>query len=130
MQYLIDTDWAINCLRQVEGTTRRLNELLPVGVGISLVSLGELYDGVYGNPDPDASERRLLEFLAPIELVDLDTEICRIFARERYRLRRAGNLIGDFDLLIGATALRHSLTLLTNNRRHFRRLAGLDLLSA
>lgn len=130
MQYLIDTDWAINCLRQVEGTTRRLNELLPDGVGISLVSLGELYDGVYGSPDPAASERLLQEFLEPITLVELDTEICRIFARERHRLRRAGNLIGDMDLFIGATALRHGLTLLSNNRRHFRRLAGLDIRSA
>ena len=39
----------------------------------------------------------------------------RIFARERGRLRAAGKIIGDLDLLIGATALRHDLKLLTNN---------------
>ena len=36
-------------------------------------------------------------------------------------------LIGDFDLLIGATALQHDLTLMTNNRRHFDRIEGLRL---
>ena len=68
-------------------------------------------------------------FLASVEVVPLDETICRIFAQERGRLRAAGNLIGDFDLLIGATALRHGLTLLTNNRRHFERLQGLSILS-
>jgi predicted nucleic acid-binding protein len=31
--------------------------------------------------------------------------------------------------LIGATALRYGLTVLTNNRRHFERIDGLGLLS-
>ena len=31
------------------------------------------------------------------------------------------------DLLIGATALRHGLTVLTNNSNHFRRIAGLRI---
>ena len=44
--------------------------------------------------------------------------------RERGRLRRT---VADFDLLIGATALRHDLTLLTNNRRHFELNTGLRI---
>ena len=42
-------------------------------------------------------------------------------------LRAAGLIIGDCDLLIGATALRHNLTLLTNNRRHFERIERLHM---
>ena len=38
-----------------------------------------------------------------------------------------GRPIGDMDLLIAATALRHELTLLTNNRRHFNRIPSLAL---
>lgn len=37
--------------------------------------------------------------------------------------------IADFDLLIGATASRDGLTLLSNIRRHFGRLQGLNLAS-
>jgi hypothetical protein len=51
----------------------------------------------------------------------------RIFGRERGRLRAAGLTIGDFDLLIAATALQYDLTLLTNNRRHFERVEGLRI---
>jgi len=38
-------------------------------------------------------------------------------------------LIGDVDLLIGATALSRDLTLMTNNRRHFQIIEGLRLVT-
>ncbi len=57
----------------------------------------------------------------------LDERTCQIFGKERGRLRATGLMIGDCDLLIGATALRHDLTLLTNNRRHFERTEGLRI---
>lgn len=40
-------------------------------------------------------------------------------------LYRRGELIGDADILIAATALVENLVLGTNNERHFRRVAGL-----
>jgi len=49
------------------------------------------------------------------------------FAKEKARLKRAGKLIPDFDLLIGTTALHHGLTLVTNNTKHMQRLEGLQL---
>jgi predicted nucleic acid-binding protein len=61
--------------------------------------------------------------------VGIDEEICKRFGQERGKLRKEGRLIGDFDLLIAATCLCHSLTLLTNNRRHFEMIEGLQLLS-
>jgi tRNA(fMet)-specific endonuclease VapC len=42
-------------------------------------------------------------------------------------MRKRGKTIGDFDLLIAATALHHNLTLLTNNRKHFMGIAGLEM---
>ena len=130
MQYLIDTDWSIHCLHGVERVMAQVDQLKPAGIGISIISIAELYDGVVGATDPERSERDLQKFLAQgIALVELDVATCRLFARERSRLRRAGTPIGDFDLMIGATALRHNLTLLTNNRRHFQRINGLTIIS-
>ena len=46
-------------------------------------------------------------------------------------MHHAHRMIGAFDLLIAATARRHSLVLLTNNRRHFvERVHGLRIESA
>ncbi len=129
MEYLIDSDWVIDCLNGIHRVARRFDELQPYGVGISIVSTAELFDGAYGSMDPEREELVLSEFLSHLEVVRLDEDVCRIFAMERRRLRAAGTPIGDMDLFIGATAIRHGLTLLTNNRRHFERLQGLSILS-
>ena len=47
MKYLLDTDWAIHCLHRVERVVARLAELRPEGVGVSIISLAELYQGVF-----------------------------------------------------------------------------------
>ena len=129
MQYLLDTDWVIHCLHGVLRVTSRPEQLMREGVGLGTVSMAELYQGVFFSTDPQGNERALREILAGIDIMPLDDEVCRIFGRERGRLRAAGTPIGDFDLLIGSTALSHDLTLLTNNRRHFERLQGLSVLS-
>jgi tRNA(fMet)-specific endonuclease VapC len=128
MTYLIDTDWVIDHLNHIERVTRRLEELAPGGLALSSLSLAELYEGVYYSRDPVESEAALQRFLNPeLIILGLDEETCKIFGKERGRLRGTGLLIGDCDLLIGATALRHRLTLLTNNRRHFERIEGLRM---
>ncbi len=128
MEYLLDTDWAIDYLHKADRTVRRLEELLAAGIGISIVSLAELYDGLEGskNPDGDAAALRLL--LQVVDVIQLDDAACQIFGRERYRLRAAGNIIGDMDILIGATAISKGLTLLTHNRKDFERMQGLKLI--
>jgi tRNA(fMet)-specific endonuclease VapC len=130
VQYLVDSDWVIDYLHAVEPVRTRLRALLPAGVGLSVISLAEVYEGVFWSREREADERDLTAFLPEVQLVPIDEEVCRIFAKERGRLRAAGRRIGDLDLFIGATALRHDLTLLTNNRRHFDRVEGLAVESA
>ena len=129
MQYLVDTDWVINYQHSVPRVVGRLNALLAQGVGLSIVSLAELYEGEIYSANPQAEALALREFLSAVQVVHLGDDICRIFARERGRLRAEGNLIGDLDILIGSTALRHGLTLLSNNRRHFGRMHELNIIS-
>ena len=129
MSNLLDTDWAIDYLRRVPQAVHWVDTLRPEGIAVSIISVAELYEGVINSYSPERNERELLDFLRPFPIIDLNIPICRIFGMERARLRAAGTLIPDMDLLIGATALRHNLTLLTNNRRHFERLPGLTIIS-
>ena len=129
LQYLVDTDWVISYQHSVPRVVGRLNALLAQGVGLSIVSLAELYEGEIYSADPQAEALALREFLSAVQVVHLDDDICRILARERGRSRAEGNLIGDLDILIGSTALRHGLTLLSNNRRHFGRMHELNIIS-
>ena len=130
MKYLIDTDWVIDHLRDMEAITSKLEDLAPEGLSLSIISLAELYEGVYYSRDPIQSEEVLRDFLDPdLTILGIDEEISQIFGRERGRLRQEGRNIGDFDLLIAATCRRHGLTLLTNNRRHFELVRDLDIFS-
>ncbi len=129
MRYLVDTDLAIHYGRGHEAVRALLSELQSGGLGFSVVSLAELYEGVERSGSPSTEEEAVQDFLALVEVVGLDDETARIFGRERARLRVAGTLLDGLDLFIGATALRHDLTLLTNNRRHFERIEGLTIQS-
>jgi tRNA(fMet)-specific endonuclease VapC len=62
-----------------------------------------------------------------VNIIGIDEEACKLFGRERGRLRKAGQRIGDFDLLIAATGLHYGVTVLTNNRQHFARVEGLQI---
>ena len=130
MKYLVDTDWTIDYLHKADRTVRRLEELFADGVGLSVISLAELYEGLARSRNPDADGESLRLFLEAVEVVPLDDAACRVFGEERARLREGGNLIGDMDILIGATAMTNNLTLLTNNTRHFERMQGLSIVSA
>ena len=117
MRFLIDTDWVIHFLNGKPGVVDNVQRLEPEGIGISIVSLAEVYEVIFTSRHHEPDEQHFRNFLTGVTVVNLDEEVTRVFARARGRLRRSGKLIADFDLLIGATALRYNLTLLSNNRR-------------
>ena len=127
MRYLADTDYLIDASAGIAGAVRTLEQLSEEGVGISIVSLGEIFEGAYGFPDPPALLASYRQFLARFAVVPLSDPIMEAFARTRAGLRGQGQPIPDLDLLIAATALHHDLMLLTRNLRHFGRIPELRL---
>jgi len=127
--YLIDTDWVIHYLNGHSGIVKRLDELKERGLALSVVSLAEIYEGVFYSSDSEGNEADLNDFLRGVVVIGIDDGTCRVFGRERGRLRASRKIVGDLDLLIGCTALQHELTLLTNNRRHFELIEGLTIQS-
>ena len=127
--YLIDTDWIIHYLNGQKEIVKRLVSLRKEGLAISVISLAELYEGVYYSTNPEGDKKALDDFLTGVSILGLEDEICKIFGKERGKLRKLKIVIGDFDLLIAATCLCYNLTLLTNNIRHFRMVEGLNIVS-
>ncbi len=128
--YLIDTDWIIHYLLGEKHITQELMRLRPEGLAVSVISLAEVYEGVFYSHDPETSQKGFADFLEGVSILSVDEDICPVFAKERGRLRKEGSLIGDFDLLIASTCLSHELTLLTNNVRHFERVNGFKFVTA
>jgi predicted nucleic acid-binding protein len=125
MPYLLDADWVINALAGRQRAVDTLRQLAPEGIAISWVTVGEVYEGAFGFPDPAARLTSFRRFLQPFRILDLNDPIMERFAGIRSLLRRRGEIIPDFDILIGATALHYDLTVLTDNVRHLRRIPGL-----
>ena len=127
MAYLLDTNWLIQLLAGHKETATFHRHLHPEQIAVSYITVGEIYDVAFAYANPSAHLSSFRQFLAPFTLLTLNDSIMEKFAEVRSLLRRRGELISDFDILIGATALHHDLTLLTYNTRHFKRIPHLKL---
>jgi tRNA(fMet)-specific endonuclease VapC len=126
-KYLVDSDVVADALKGKPQAVQLLSTLDQDGLAISLITYGEIYEGILYSKDPKASERVFRGFLRDVTIVPITRQIMRRFAELRGQLRAAGNIISDFDLLIAATAIHHNLTLVTRNTQHFQRVPGLSL---
>ncbi len=129
VSYLIDTDWVVHNLNGVKKIKTKLLELEPYGLGLSIISLAELYEGVYYSRDPEASMQQLRNFLFGITVLEINDGICKVFGQQCGLLRRQGLLIGDLDIMIAATGIYYQIPLCTNNREHFERIKELEIIS-
>lgn len=127
MTYLVDTDWLINSFRGTQVATETLRLLIPERLAVSIITLGELYEGAITSSNPDAELAVFNQLLEPFTTLPLDNACMQHFARVPSTLRRQGQLIPDLDLLIASTALRYDLMLITANVRHFARIPSLRL---
>lgn len=125
MKYLVDSDWVVDYLAGKQQAISLLSSVWQDGFAISLITLGEIYEGIYYGRDPQESEAVFHQFLHSANVLSLNRSIMQRFARIRGDLRRRGQLIGDPDILIAATALYYDLTLLTRNQKHFQRISFL-----
>ena len=127
MSYLIDTDILIYCLKGREIVQKRFIENEKIPKSISVVTYGEL---LYGAKKSTNSEKNLavvyrIKELFPI--IDVDKAVMETFSDLKVKMQKIGTVIDDMDLLIAATALTMNFILVTNNEKHFRKIAGLRL---
>ncbi len=118
MTYLVDSDWVADYLKGRIPAVSLLADLFAEGLAISIITFGEVYEGIYYGTDPQHNEFIFRRFLRGVRVLGINRPIARRFARIRGRLRVEGQIISQPDVLIAATALQYDLTLLTRNLRH------------
>ena len=127
MRYLLDTNICIYVINErppavfVQFLAHEQD-----GLGISAVSVSELYWGVR-KTGSSRNLRALENFLAPLRIVDYDLAAARIYGEVRASLEKKGVPIGPLDTLIAAHALSMDAILVTNNQREFKRVPRLKL---
>lgn len=130
MAYLIDTDWIIDYLKGKKNIVNKLQRLFDEGLAMSVISLAELYEGIFASKSPKRHLNDLQDFLSGIVVLGITDQICQTFGRLRAKQRKVGITIDNFDLLIGSTALLHDLTILTDNVKHFKKIKGIKIKSS
>jgi tRNA(fMet)-specific endonuclease VapC len=128
MKYLIDTNICIYIIKQKPSVVlERLQKLKVNEIGISVITLAELEYGVAKSNFPERNKLALIQFLVPFEILPFSETAAAIYGRIRADLEKKGQIIGPYDLLIGAQALSEKLTLVTNNEREFQRIPGITI---
>lgn len=89
--------------------------------------MAEIYEGAFNTSNPSARVEAFRQFLHTYRKLGLNESIIERFAELRAFLRRRGEMIAEFDVILAATALEYDLTVLTFNLRHLRRIPDLKL---
>ncbi len=125
---ILDTDTLSAVLRgDGVATTHARTYLARYGrFHISVISRYEVLRGLLARKSA-ARATAFDAFCARNVVVPLTDDAARRAAAIYGSLHVRGEIIGDADILIAATALEADLVLVTNNVEHFRRVAGLRL---
>lgn len=67
--------------------------------------------------------------LTRCNILNIDTDSIKISSIEFGKLKRKGITIGNSDILIAGIALKHKLTLSTNNFNHFKYIDNLEIVN-
>ena len=128
MKFILDTNICVYIIKQKPAKVFEKFKELPLGsVGISSITLAELQYGVRKSSHPEKNQLALNQFLIPLEIIDFDTNAADEYGIIRTDLEKKGAPIGPLDTLIAAHVRSLGLTLVTNNEREFKRVAGLKV---
>ena len=128
MRCMLDTNICIYTIkRRPANVIDRLRRLDVSDVGISSITLSELQYGAAKSSRPDQNRIALMEFLAPIEIAFYDDAAAFAYGDVRASLEKRGRPLGALDMLIAAHALSLGATLVTNDKRAFGPVPGLQI---
>ncbi len=125
MGFLVNTNICSAQLQNVRGVGSRFLQYAG-SLSISAVTLGELASWTLRSK----ARKHLAvldDFLNYVEVLDVNREVGWKFGELNKHLLDRGLPPPGMDLLIGATAVVHNLTLVTHNRRDFANLPGLTI---
>ena len=124
MKYLLDTNICIYYMKGLYQLDKKFDKVGSENCFISEITLAELKFGVENSERKKENKKALQIFLTGINIIPIYNAL-DIYASEKARLRKKGNIVDEFDLLIGATAVANNMILVTNNLKHFKKIKNI-----
>jgi len=118
MRYLLDTNICIYFMKGLYGLNEKIKDVDVKNCFISEITLAELKFGVENSVKKKKNAKVLELFLSDIKILPIFNSL-DYYAKEKARLKKSGEIIDDFDLLIGVSSVVNKMLLVTNNQKHF-----------
>jgi len=125
-QYLLDTNI---CIYLFKGQFDLAEKIESIGISkcfLSEITIAELKYGAAKSDFPGKNTIKIMELQQRFTVIPIFNSL-DVYAVEKARLKKSGNILDDFDLLIGATAVFNHLTLVTRNVSDFERLNQISI---
>ncbi|WP_321777894.1 PIN domain-containing protein [Sulfurimonas sp.] len=126
-KYLIDSDILIYFLKGKKEVVERLSQIPIDNLYISRINYTELIYGAYNSSKITKNLKIIEPFLDSFKVLEFTKISSLLFAKEKARLKKNGNIIADMDLIIASIAIENDCTLISNNIKHFERVQNLEL---
>lgn len=130
MTYLLDTSILVHFLRGNDETKTLLKTYSEHGsFAISVITYGELLYGARRSSSYTRESERIRSLIDDfrIAVFQLTLPVIDVYAYAKFTCEHSGSKLDELDLLIGATAVASEASLITDNKRHFRRFPGITL---
>ena len=97
---------------------------------VAAITVAELWHGVERATPPHRAKRQayIEKALAALRIIPYTELTAREHARLWADLESSGTMIGDYDLIIAATALERGSDVATFNKRHFAIVKGIKVI--
>lgn len=126
--YFLDTSIIIDYLRGKKNVVKKIDNL-DGNLTSSYLCLAELFEGICYSKNKEKAKEIILNFFQGLNKIwGIDEKIAEKFGELRKDLRRKGKLIEDIDIFIASTCIVNNLILVTLNKKHFKKIVGLNIL--
>jgi tRNA(fMet)-specific endonuclease VapC len=126
VSFLIDTDICSFYLKRPSQLAATFQQYYG-RLHLSVITVGELRAWTLRKNAPPSRAKELDNLLRVVDVVAVDQAVADRFGALRAAQLDSGTLTPRLDLLIGATALVHNLTLITHNVKDFVYVPGLHV---
>jgi tRNA(fMet)-specific endonuclease VapC len=119
---MLDTNICIYLIKQKPVQVMKRFSACAIGeIGVSSITISELWYGVAKSARCKVNGRALAQFLLPLTIAPFDEAATEAYGAIRTSLEQEGQPIGAMDMLIAAHAVSMGVVLVTNNAREFSR---------
>ena len=125
-RYLLDTNTWIEYLKDRNGVPDRVDALPRERLAVSEITIAELIYGAFNSSNFKKHIQEATWLRENVEVYPI-SDVLEDYGEIRFATKRKGNPVGQFDILIGATARHFGLTVVTDNEKDFLTMPGVRI---